>query len=96
MSNTSRSEGLKIPRLLMVLSGISPLFVLWAIRGSKIVPDDYLLGFCALMVILPNCFLLMRVKAAKKQNIQRELVLGSNWGGSAGRVQAQVCFVFWS
>jgi hypothetical protein len=77
MAYTSRSEGLKIPRLLMVLSGISPLFILWAIRGSKIVPDKYLLSLCALMVILPNFVLLMRVKAAKQQNMQRELVVGT-------------------
>jgi len=32
----TRGEGLKIARLLMVLSSISPLFVLWAIRGNSI------------------------------------------------------------
>ena len=34
MSNGNKSEGLKIARLMMVFSSISPLFVLWAIRGS--------------------------------------------------------------
>ena len=45
------SEGLRVARLLMVLSSISPLFVLWAIRGSKLLTDYYLLPFCALMVL---------------------------------------------
>jgi len=31
---TRHSEGLKAARLLMVLSSISPLFILWAIRGN--------------------------------------------------------------
>jgi hypothetical protein len=77
MSGTTHSEGLRVARLLMVLSSISPLFILWAIRGSKLVPDSYLLSFCAVMVILPNLFLWLRIRAAKKQQLQRELVVGS-------------------
>jgi len=77
MPDTTHGEGLKVARLLMVLSSISPLFILWAIRGSKIVPDDYLLGFCALMVILPNLFLWLRRRAAIRQQVRRELVVGS-------------------
>jgi hypothetical protein len=77
MSNPARSEGLKIARLLMVLSSISPLFVLWAIRGSKLVPDSYLLSLCALMVILPNFFLRVRIETAKKHQVKSELVVGS-------------------
>ncbi len=77
MPNPARSEGLKIARLLMVLSSISPLFVLWAIKGSKLVPDSYLLSLCSLMVILPNFFLWMRIEAAKKHQMKSELVVGS-------------------
>lgn len=77
MSSTTHSEGLRVARLLMVLSGISPLFILWAIRGSKIVPDSYLLGFCAFMVIVPNLFLWLRIRAAKQQKVRRQLVVGS-------------------
>lgn len=71
------SEGLKIARLLMVLSSISPLFLLWAIRGSKLLPDYYLLPFCALMVLLPNVFLWIRISTARKQDLKRELVVGT-------------------
>lgn len=77
MSNTTQGEGLKVARLLMVLSSISPLFVLWAIRGSKLLPDHYLLSFCALMVILPNFFLWLRIRTAKKLQERKELVIGS-------------------
>jgi len=73
----TRSEGLKAARLLMVLSSISPLFVLWAIRGNSLVPDPWFIGFCALMVVVPNAFLWLRIHAAKKQADKRELTVGA-------------------
>ncbi len=69
-------EGLKAARLLMVLSSVSPLFILWAIRGTEIVPDIYFLTFCALMVLAPNAFLWLRIETAKKNKDMRELVVG--------------------
>lgn len=75
-SNTSH-EGLKIARVLMVLSSISPLFILWAIRGNKLVPDLWFIGFCALMVVLPNTFLWLRIRTAKAKNDKREIVVGA-------------------
>ncbi|MDM7322005.1 MAG: hypothetical protein P3W87_001710 [Gammaproteobacteria bacterium] len=70
-------EGLKMARLLMVLSGLSPLFILWAIRGNSLIPDHYFIGFCALMVLLPNAFLWLRVSTAKRNNDQREVSVGA-------------------
>lgn len=60
----------------MVLSSISPLFILWAIRGNNLVPDRYFLGFCALMVALPNGFLWARFQAARRLRERREIVVG--------------------
>lgn len=75
---TSRHrEGLKAARLLMVLSSISPLFILWAIRGSSLIPDRWFIGFCALMVVLPNVFLWLRIWTAKKQADKREIAVGT-------------------
>lgn len=73
----NRSEGLRAARLLMVLSSISPLFILWAIRGNGLIPDRYFVAFCAFMVIIPNGFLWLRLRIAKKQADKRELVVGS-------------------
>lgn len=73
---TAQREGLKAARLLMVLSSISPLFILWAIRGNRLIPDLYFIGFCALMVVLPNAFLWLRIKTARKEEDKRELVVG--------------------
>jgi hypothetical protein len=73
---TTHSEGLKAARLLMVLSSISPLFILWAIRGNSLIPDGYFIAFCAVMVVVPNAFLWLRIRAARKQADKRELVVG--------------------
>jgi hypothetical protein len=29
----------------MVLSSISPLFILWAIRGNSLIPDGWFMGY---------------------------------------------------
>ncbi|GIW56949.1 MAG: hypothetical protein KatS3mg082_3353 [Nitrospiraceae bacterium] len=70
-------EGLKAARLLMVLSSISPLFILWGIRGNNLIPDGWFIGFCALMVILPNLFLWWRICTAKRQKDKREISVGA-------------------
>lgn len=74
---TTHSEGLKAARLLMVLSSISPLFILWAIRGNSLIPDRWFIGLCALMVLVPNAFLWLRIRTAKKQADKREITVGT-------------------
>lgn len=73
---STHGEGLKAARLLMVLSSISPLFILWAIRGNSLIPDRYFIGFCALMVVVPNAFLWLRIWTTKRQADKRELTVG--------------------
>src|SRR5262245_58519062 len=70
-------EGLRIARLLMVLSSISPLFILWAIRGDKLVNDLYLWLFCLFMIVVPNGFLWLRLKTAIRLGEKRELTVGT-------------------
>lgn len=74
---STHREGLKAARLLMVLSSISPLFILWAIRGNSLIPDRWFIAFCALMVVVPNAFLWLRIRTAKKQADKRELTVGT-------------------
>lgn len=74
---SAHREGLKAARLLMVLSSISPLFILWAIRGNSLIPDRWFIGFCALMVVVPNAFLWLRIRTAKKQDDTRDLTVGT-------------------
>jgi len=69
-------EGLRLARLMMVLSSISPLFILWAIRGNCLIPEYWFLGFCLFMVIAPSLYLWRRIVIAKKQKQIRPIVVG--------------------
>lgn len=77
MPRRRNSEGMKAGRLLMVLSSISPLFIIWAIRGNGLVSDRYFIAFCVLMVIVPNAFLWLRIRTAKKLQEKREIAVGA-------------------
>lgn len=77
MTIAAHSEGLKAARLLMVLSSISPLFILWAIRGNSLISDHWFISFCALMVVVPNFFLWLRIRIARTQADKRELTVGT-------------------
>lgn len=70
-------QGLRFARFLMVLSSISPLFILWAIRGSSLIPDIYFTLFCALMIAVPNLFLWLRIRIVRKLQLRRQLVVGT-------------------
>jgi len=69
-------EGLRVARLLMVLSSISPLFILWAIRGNSFIADRYFISFCLLMVVAPNGFLWLRLRTARRLQEKRQLTVG--------------------
>jgi hypothetical protein len=71
-----QNQGLRIVRLMMVLGSISPLFILWAIRGNSLIPDRYFLPFCAVMIVVPNAVLWLRMRTAKKLKEKREIVVG--------------------
>lgn len=76
--NRPRREGLELARLLMVLSSLSPLFILWAVRGNDLIPDRYFIGACAFMVVVPTTFLLWRIHTAQRENDKRELTIGAS------------------
>lgn len=70
-------EGLKVARLIMVLSSFSPLFFLWAVLGVSLVPDQYLLVFCSLMIAGPNLVLWWRIRTAVNKCDEGEIVVGT-------------------
>jgi len=76
MTDFAKHEGLSVARLIMVLSSLSPLFILWAIRGSKLIPSTYFVSACMLMVIVPNAFLFLRLWIAKRRYDTREIFIG--------------------
>ena len=58
------SEGLRFVRLMMVVSSLTPLFLLWAVRGMQPVPDRWLIWTCAALITIPNFTLIVRLKLA--------------------------------
>lgn len=68
MPLTHPKEGLRITRLMMVLSSMSPLFILWAVRGCPVVSDYWFIVGCLLPIVLPNAFLYYRFDAAKRSD----------------------------
>ena len=78
MKKQKRREKLKLLRLFMVISSLSPLFILWAIRGNRLFPDKWFVGACLFMVILPAFFLWLRWHTAKKNDDKRNLVAGTS------------------
>ena len=70
------TEGLKILRFMMVLSSISPLFTLWAIRGTTLIPDAYFISGCLLLATVPTLTLILREVVAKRRNDTRSMLPG--------------------
>lgn len=76
MAAAGQGEGLRAGRLLLVLSSVSPLFILWGVRGTALLSDAVFAAICAITVIVPNAFLWLRIRTAKKLREQREITVG--------------------
>jgi len=63
-----RKEGLTLARLLMVLASFSPLFLLWAIRGTTLFNKYVFVAICGLLIVVPNAFLLWRIGKAQSNS----------------------------
>jgi hypothetical protein len=66
-------EGLRFVRLMMVVSSLTPLFLLWAVRGMQPVPDRWLMCICAALITIPNVVLVVRLKLAMMRGDMRTL-----------------------
>src|ERR1039457_2030982 len=71
------NRGLPTARLLMVISSLSPLFILWAIRGAPPISDCYWVTACLALAIAPNGVLLWRWSAARRRNDHRIIIIAS-------------------
>ena len=71
-----RREGFAVMRLLFVLSSFAPLFVLWAVKGTSLIPDLHFLIICGSLAVGPTLILLTRICIATRRPDQHELILG--------------------
>jgi hypothetical protein len=51
----------------MVLSSLSPLFLLWGVRGVKGLKDEWLWPICAAFILIPNALLWFRIQLAGRR-----------------------------
>lgn len=59
------SDGLALIRLVLVISSLSPVFVLWAIRGVNVMRDLYWIPLCLTLFLVPNLLLWLFVRRAR-------------------------------
>ena len=61
---------------MMTLSSLSPLFILWAIRGTDLLPNTWFVLGCLITVLVPNLILGIRIVISKKQNDKKTIMAG--------------------
>jgi hypothetical protein len=77
--NIRDKSGLRAARLLMVIGSLSPLFILWAIRGTAhVVPDEWWVSLCVACAIIPNLVLYLRWRIAHSRNDHRVIIVRSS------------------
>jgi hypothetical protein len=60
-------------RFILVLACMSPLFILWAIRGVGIVPFEVYFPTFLLFATVPNLYLVFRIWQAKRLNDRKRI-----------------------
>jgi hypothetical protein len=61
----------------MVVGSLSPLFILWAIRGTHNIPDEWWVAFCIACATFPNLVLYLRWRIANSRNDHRIILARS-------------------
>lgn len=78
MTNSRQpQQGLQIERLLFVLSSLSPLFILWAIRGTTVISEILFISVCLAIPIVSSICLFDRYRIAKKNGDTENLLIES-------------------
>jgi hypothetical protein len=66
MKSNKAIEGLGLTRFVLVWSSLSPVFLLWAIRGVDAIKDKYWLPICVVLFLLPTLILWLILRQARK------------------------------
>lgn len=77
MSNKKADEGLEFTRFILVWSSLSPVFVLWAIRGVDAITDKYWIPICIVLFVLPTLILWCILRQARKAENTKTIHISS-------------------
>ena len=62
----------------MILSSLSPLFILWAARGTTVIPDIWFIPTCVALAVCPSFVLYWRIVRARGNRDKRQLAVGEH------------------
>lgn len=65
-----------LPKVGLVLSSMSPLFILWGIRGSSLLSTGVFSAICATLVIVSNLYLVSMVARSRAMVGKRTIEVG--------------------
>lgn len=77
MKNKKADEGLELTRFILVWSSLSPVFVLWAIRGVDAIEDKYWIPICVVLFLLPTLVLWLILRQARKSENTKTINISS-------------------
>ncbi|TBZ72476.1 hypothetical protein [Rhizobium leguminosarum] len=77
MKNKIAGEGLEITRFILVWSSLSPVFVLWAIRGVAAISDLYWIPVCLVLFLLPSLILWWILRQARNSENTKTILISS-------------------
>lgn len=72
-----RYTGYVLARLVLVLSSLSPIFIIWAIQGADLIRDLYFIPICIVLVVLPNAFIAYRIWYVQKNGAPESISIGN-------------------
>lgn len=78
MNNKQAGEGLELTRFILVWSSLSPVFVLWAIRGVDAIEDKYWISACVVLFLLPNLMLWWILRQAREAENTKTINVSSS------------------
>ncbi|TXN04292.1 hypothetical protein FV222_07740 [Methylobacterium sp. WL103] len=70
-------RGLGFARFVLVVSSLSPLFLLWAIRGTATLSDAYWIPSCITLFLILNLFLWLLVRRARQSDNRQTFKISS-------------------
>ncbi|MBY3476151.1 hypothetical protein HFN78_35575 [Rhizobium laguerreae] len=77
MKNKIAYEGLEITRFILVWSSLSPVFVLWAIRGVAAISDWYWIPVCVGLFLFPSLILWWILRQARNSENTKTILISS-------------------
>lgn len=78
MADNRRRSDMDWARLIFVISCFAPLFVLWALQGTPLIPDVWFASVLVVgLALAPTAFLYARLRVARKRRDKVPLSVGS-------------------